>query len=278
MSVLRTYEFETPRPVELVVETDQGTVRVTATDTTETRIRVVGADARETSVEQADGRIEITAPRRRRGFLSGAPGSLDVEVELPAGSDAAIRTGSADVTLEGALRRLQVRTGSGGVRVEQLTGPGRVETGSGDVRVQQAAGELQVKTGSGDLEVTRAAGALAVSAGSGDVVLDAVEGPVMVKTGTGDLLIRAAHADVSMTTGSGDLAIGSAHRGRLQARGASGDVRIGIPLGVPVWTDLSTVTGSIRSEVRGTGAPAEGADHVELRATSVSGDIVLVEA
>ncbi|WP_122818991.1 DUF4097 family beta strand repeat-containing protein [Nocardioides pantholopis] len=278
MSVSRTYEFQTPHPAELVVEVDQGTVRVAAADTAETRVRVAGADARETTVEQTDGRIEVTAPPRRSGFLSGAPLPLEVEIELPTGSDAAIRTGSADVTVEGAVRRLQVRTGSGGVRVERLTGPGQVETGSGDVRVGHAAGDLQVKTGSGDTEVTHAAGALAVSAGSGDVVLDAVEGPVMVKTGTGDLLIRAVHADVSMTTGSGDLAIGSAHRGRLQARAASGDVRIGIPPGVPVWTDLSTVTGSIRSEVRGTGAPAEGADHVELRATSVSGDIMLVEA
>ena len=61
------------------------------------------------------------------------------------------------------------------------------------------------------------------------------------------------------------------------AKGASGDVRVGIPSGLPVWTDLSTVSGSIRSSLEGAGQPAEGQDHVELRAKTVSGDIVLTQ-
>ena len=71
--------------------------------------------------------------------------------------------------------------------------------------------------------------------------------------------------------------IGSANRGRLTAKGASGDVHVGIPAGVPVWTDISTVSGEIRSNLHGAGEPGEGADHVELRAKTVSGDIVLTE-
>ena len=47
--------------------------------------------------------------------------------------------------------------------------------------------------------------------------------------------------------------------------------------GIPVWTDISTLSGSIRSNLRGAGEPAEGADHVEVRAKTVSGDIVLTE-
>ena len=42
-----------------------------------------------------------------------------------------------------------------------------------------------------------------------------------------------------------------------------------------MWTDISTVSGAIRSNLEGAGEPAEGADHVELRAKTVSGDIVL---
>jgi hypothetical protein len=76
-------------------------------------------------------------------------------------------------------------------------------------------------------------------------------------------------------TGSGDLVVGTARRGKFSMKGASGDVRIGIPAGTPVWTDLSTVTGAIHSNLEGVGQPAEGADHVELRVKNVSGDIVL---
>jgi hypothetical protein len=61
-------------------------------------------------------------------------------------------------------------------------------------------------------------------------------------------------------------------------KGASGDVTVGVPAGVPVWTDISTVTGAIRSQLPHAGQPAEGADHVEVRAKTVSGDIVLTQA
>jgi hypothetical protein len=63
----------------------------------------------------------------------------------------------------------------------------------------------------------------------------------------------------------------------MTAKGASGDVHIGVPAGVPVWTDISTVSGEIRSTLRGAGQPQDGADHVEVRAKVVSGDIVLTQ-
>ena len=60
-------------------------------------------------------------------------------------------------------------------------------------------------------------------------------------------------------------------------KGASGDVKVGVPAGVPVWTDVSTITGDIRSSLQSAGEPTEGADHVELRAKTVSGDIVVTQ-
>lgn len=278
MGTVRTHEFETHRPVELVVETQKGAVRVTATEITQTLVRITGADAREVLVEQDEERIEVIGPRRRTGFFGGNDSALHVEVEVPVGSSTAVRTGSADVALAGPLHTVQVRTGSGDVVVERTDGPALLETGSGDLRLAEVLGELRVKTGSGDVHVDRAASAVVISSGSGDVTVGSTDGPAVVKTGSGSLRIRESGDDVTLTTGSGDLAVGAARRGRLSSKGASGDVRVGIPPGVPVWTDISTLTGTIRSEVRGTGQPVEGADHVELRATTVSGDIVLVEA
>jgi hypothetical protein len=50
---------------------------------------------------------------------------------------------------------------------------------------------------------------------------------------------------------------------------------VGIPSGVPVWTDVSTLTGSVTSNLVGAGEPAEGQPYVELRAKTVSGDVRL---
>ena len=81
-----------------------------------------------------------------------------------------------------------------------------------------------------------------------------------------------------MTTGSGDTVIRTATRGRITSKGASGDVRIGVPAGTPVWTDITTVSGTVRSGLEGVGEPEPGADYVEVRATTVSGDVHLIPA
>ena len=270
------YFFETTEPVDLQVETGKGTVQVTCTDTTETKIVVEGRDADETRVEQHGSRIEVIAPRHRGGFFGG-DSELHVTASVPTASNLAVRTGSADVTVEGDAGSVAVKSGSGDVQIATSRGASLVETGSGDVQVQHAQSELRVKSGSGDVRVGHGDGAVAISTGSGDVEMGTTKSAAVVKTGSGDLRVGESHDDVSLSTGSGDFVIDHVHRGRLSAKGASGDIRVGIPAGLPVWTDLTTVSGSIRSSLEGGGQPAEGQDHVELRAKTVSGDIVLTQ-
>jgi DUF4097 and DUF4098 domain-containing protein YvlB len=270
------YHFETHRPVSLFVEIGRGSVKVVATDTTESSVEVSGRDAESVRVEQAGDQISVMAPKQRSGFLAG-DSRLDVTVTVPTDSDLAVRTGSAGITVDGVVATSQLRSGSGDVRVDTLGGPAVIETGSGDIRVDEARSELRIKSGSGDINVGHAGSSVAVSTGSGDVEIGTSSGPTAVKTGSGNLEVAEARADVSLTTGSGDLVVRKAHRGRFTAKGASGDVRLGIPAGVPVWTDISTVSGAIRSNLHGAGQPEEGADHIEVRAKTVSGDVVLTE-
>ena len=125
------------------------------------------------------------------------------------------------------------------------------------------------------MRVDHAEGDVVVSTGSGDVRVGESRATVSTKSGSGNLSVGDAGSDIVFTTGSGDLVVETLRRGRLTSKGASGDVRIGIPAGVPVWTDLSTVSGAIHSTLEGAGQPEPGADHVELRIKTVSGDVVL---
>lgn len=270
------YHFETHRPVGLFVEIGRGSVRVLATDTTESSVEVTGRDAESVRVEQSGDQISVVAPKQRSGFLAG-DSRLDVTVTVPTDSDLAVRTGSADISVDGVVATAQVRSGSGDVQVETFGGPAVVETGSGSIRVNEARSELRIKSGSGDVDLGHTGSSLVVSTGSGDVEIGTSDGPSVVKTGSGDLKVVDARSDVALTTGSGDLVIDKALRGRISMKGASGDVRLGIPAGVPVWTDISTVSGEIHSNLNGGGRPEEGADHVEVRAKTVSGDVVLTE-
>ena len=266
------YHFETPSPVNLVVEISKGNVHVECIETSASVVTVEGKNADDVVVEQRGDTITVIEPGRGRIFGDNA---LRVDITVPDTSNPAVRTGSADIQIEGRAGHAQLRSGSGDCTVDALEGHLLVETGSGEIRVDDVHGDLKVKSGSGDVEVGEAGGTASISTGSGDVSVENTYGSTVIKTGSGDLSIGAAHADTSFSTGSGDVSIDLVERGRLTIKGASGDVSIGVRAGVPVWTDVTTVSGTIRSDLQGAGQPQEGQDHIELRAKTVSGDIAL---
>ncbi|QIX25349.1 DUF4097 domain-containing protein [Nocardioides sp. JQ2195] len=269
------HTFETPHPVELYVELGRGNLSVTTGDTTQTTVTLSGKGADEVAVEQSGNSIAVIAPRDRAGFFGSNEPRLDVTVTIPDGSEVVTKTGSADQSLHGRYALAQLKAGSGDVRVEEVTGHLAVNTGSGDITVRACGGDLRVKSGSGDVEVVHAASHAGVSTGSGNISLGHTEGAVLVKSGSGDLGIRLASGDVTAQTASGDVTVQELRRGNLTSKNASGDIRVGIPAGIPVWTDVNTVTGRIASDLAGAGQPTGDQDHIELRATTVSGDINL---
>jgi Putative adhesin len=271
------HTFDTPEPVDLYVELSSGTLVTQAAATDSTHVEISGPRAEEFDVRQ-DGRgISVIAPRSRLGF--GGRDEHVVRVTLPTGSDLATRLGSADTEATGSYGTVKIKSGSGEVSLESADGPVIVESGSGDVTCEEVRGDLRIKSGSGDVELGEVHGTAGISTGSGDVRIGHPGGRAVLKTGSGDLRVRRLETDIALTTASGDLVIDQASSGAITAKSASGDVMVGIPQGTPVWTDLNTVTGTISSRLQsGVGQPADGQDHVELRATTVSGDILLRQA
>ncbi|MDT9593357.1 DUF4097 family beta strand repeat-containing protein [Nocardioides zeae] len=285
------HTFDTPGPLDVYVELGAGSLTLAASDTTTTTIALTGAGADDTTVELDGGDLRVLAPKSS-GFL-GRNREVHARLGVPAGSRLAARCGSASVSATGPLARTGIDTGSGDITVaetgvDSLLGAGsgdvtvahasgrlEVAVGSGDVRVDAAAAELLVKTGSGDVRVGEVAGDLVVRTGSGDADLGVVAGASKVRTGSGTLRLRRAGGDVEFASGSGDAVVEHLPQGALTARTASGDVRCDVPSGTPVWTDVSTVSGRIDNQLEQLGAPAEGQPHVEVRATTVSGGVVL---
>ncbi|MDQ6523069.1 DUF4097 family beta strand repeat-containing protein [Nocardioides sp. LHD-245] len=268
--------LETPGPVKLHVENGRGRIVVRAADQATTDITVTGARADEVRVTQDHRRVAVRAPRPRGGIFGGGD-ELHIEVVVPLDSDLDARSGSASITAGGRFMTARLKSGSGVVTLDQARTV-VVETGSGDISVAEVEGDVRVRTGSGAVDLGRLARTATVSTGSGDVCLGQALGTVVVKTGSGDLEVGESRADVTSKTGSGDVVVRTAHRGRIQVKGASTRVHVGIPAGTPVWTDVTTVTGRVSSTLPPVGRPEPGADHVELRATTVSGDIALVPA
>ena len=266
------YRFDTPGQARLSAMLGPGTINVRASDRDTTDVVITGPDAEQTRVEERGGAIAIVAPRQRGLF---GRGGIDVTVDLPSGSDLKIKTGSAEVTVTGDLGAVMVQTGSGAIDVEHCDVT-VLETGSGRIQVGDTDGDVRIKSGSGDVSIGAAARTVVASIGSGDVEIGSAPGTVHVKSGSGDLRVHHASGDITLTTGSGDLEVDTITKGRVSGKGGSGDIRVGVPAGVPVWTDVSTMSGRINSTLPRLGEPAPGQEHVEVRVHSGSGDVTLV--
>ncbi len=277
------YEFSTPNPVRLRLELGSGEVEIDATDTARTTVdlrashdeasRQALADVR---VEQRGDDIIVEAPRRS-SFLRRGP-HLHVRIEVPQQSQLDARLDSAELTTSGRLTDARVKSGSGNVRLDTVTEDTDVKSGSGDVEIERAGCSSKVQSGSGDVRIRSAGGTVTVGTGSGDVDVEHVDGATQLNSGSGDLRLGDASSDVTLNSASGDQRIGRVARGRLRSNSASGDVHVGIADDTAAWLSVNSLSGTVHSELDGSGPPAEGEDSVEVRINTVSGDITLVRA
>ncbi len=267
--------YETPGPVELYVELGAGDVTVRATGTATSTVEVLGPRAGEFTVEQRGTHLVVVPPR---GRFFGSIEPHTVRIEVPDGSGLTGKLGSADLHAAGAYGIVRLKTGSGDVEVDESASAVVIESGSGDIRGHRLGGDVRIKSGSGDVAVDSLGATTGISTGSGDVQLGEVGRRTVVKTGSGDLRVRRSRSALSLTTASGDVVVGAAPAGTLTIRNVSGDVRLGVPAGTPVWTDISSVSGRVASNLASAGKPSEGQAYLEVRATTVSGDVVLEQA
>ncbi len=269
------HEFGADGPQRVHVELQSGDVEVAAVEDPVLVVDVEGDRAEEVQVERTDAGLAVIGPRRT-GFFSTDSGCR-VRLRVPLDSDLTTKLGSAGLTTRGRLGTAHLATGSGDIDLDDVR-VASVRSGSGDVGIGTVQADADVKAGSGDVRVRSVGGAARVVTGSGRVEIGEGRGALSLKSGSGDLVVAAAAADASLTTASGDLAVGRVDRGKVQLRNVSGDIRLGVAPGIPVWTDVQSTTGRVHSALPPVGPPREGQEYVEVRAHSVSGDIHLGQA
>lgn len=270
------YTFETPHLPELTIEIGSGRVEIMAGETNgRTLVTVTGKGSQETTVEQHGKAISVIGPRSRDGWFSfGGSSHLDVRISAPRGSALTTKLGSADLVASGALGDCSLRSGSGDNQLEDV-GALDSTSGSGSLEVVTVHGDAAVRSGSGDIRISSVTGDVQSVTGSGDLVLGTAQGAATAKSGSGDVRIDESGQGAGVTTASGDVTVGRLTGGGVEARTASGDISVQVSAGLPVWTDIHSLSGDVRSALQSLGQPAEGDPYVELRLRSVSGDIAV---
>jgi hypothetical protein len=214
-------KFDTPTPIAAVLDIRAGRVRLIAADRTDTTVEVLPVDpdksrdiktAEQTIITYADGALRIHTPEPKNQLI-GPSGSVEVTVQLPAGSRIEAKADSAelnsvgrlgDLTFDGAYRRIKIDEAAsvrlvavdGDVEVGRLNGPAEITTARGDIRIAEAVGGTVVlRTQSGNISVAAAAGvSAALDAGTSSSRIH----NALKNDGTAEL-------DIHATTPDGDI-------------------------------------------------------------------------
>ena len=177
-------KFATTAPIAAVVAVPAGQLRFIAADradvTVEVRPSNVGRSkdvkaTEETSVSFADGVLRVAAPEARNQ-LFGASGSVEVTVQLPAGSSLDVKAAAADLRGVGRLGDVVFEAAQGPVKLDEA-GDVRVVLQDGGIAVGRLNGSAALTTARGDLNVAEAVrGSLVLDTKAGSITVGAARG------------------------------------------------------------------------------------------------------
>jgi DUF4097 and DUF4098 domain-containing protein YvlB len=277
--------YQTPEPISVALELGVGSVRITASDRTDTVVEVRPSDEADESDVQAaaqvrvgytNGTLQVTGPKARAFDFSRKTRSVAVSIELPSGSQVSAHLQLGDVNCAGRIGECRIKT-TGNVWLDR-TGPLRLHTGAGRVTASGIAGNAEISTGTGKIQLGEIAGTAVVKNSNGDTTIDAVGGDVRVRNANGDIIVDRAGAGVDAKTANGHIRLGEVARGSVVLATAAGDLEIGIADGTAAWLEVNTGFGHVRNQMDNAARPEEADETVEVRGRTSYGDITIHRA
>ena len=247
----RDQTFAVGQHVALDIELPAGSVLLTAGESGTVSVSVDGSTPDAVDITQIGDSIAIRAKRRGR--------SARLAVAVPVGTDVHVKGASVDIVARGALGALRVRSASGDVRADDVV-RADVTLASGDTRLEIVRDGADFRATSGDISLGRVGGRLSASLASGDMSIDELAGDGEIETASGDVVVRRY-------TG-----------GSVGVRTVSGDVRLGLPTGIRVQPEISTLSGKVVLPTPADGPAGGERRTVKLRLRTVSGDIRIERA
>jgi hypothetical protein len=275
--------FDTPEPITATIDLAVGDVRISAGDRGDTIVEVHPSDASNeddvkaaelTRVEHGSEHVVVKAPKLRSGLSRRGGGSIDVTIELPAGSEVHGAAGSADFRCDGRLGDCRIKTGLGHIRVERA-GTLSLKSGIGDITVEHATRDAEITTASGEVRLHELDGSAVIKNSNGDTWVGVAGGDLRISAANGRIAVDVAHASVVAKSANGDVRLGDVARGSVVLETNLGDLEVGIREGSAAWLDVSSTAGKVHNALDAAGAPESSAQTVEVRARTSVGDVVI---
>ena len=231
-------------------------------------------DAGQTRVERTPTGLLIRAPRPRGLGVLGKPGSVDVTIELPAGSSLHGDSSVAAFHGAGRLGEVTIKTSVGDVDLDQ-TGRLDLSTGAGAITVARVGGDAEVSTGTGRIRLGQIDGAAVVKNSNGGTRIDAVAGDLRISAGNGDLTVGRADGNVTADAAHGEIRIGQVSRGTAAIKTGFGEIELGLRAGTAAHLDLFTSFGRVRNTLNSADTPDPAGAPLAVLARTSHGDITI---
>lgn len=254
--------FETPEPISVRIQVGDGSIRLVATERSDTLVEVRPRDgarnsdawaAEHTRVDFRDG--ELTIAGAKRGLPRFRGGAVDIEIALPSRSRLHASLGSADVRAVGEFADVRFASASGNIEVDKVIGKAKATNSSGSITVHTAEGKVSAATASGAVSVGELDGDLKFRAASGSLTVDTLRGRVRSSTASGSTTVVAAV------------------RGAVSVHTSSGEVTVGVVEGTAVRLDIVTRSGVVTNLLQPTDGPEQGDETLHLEVRSASGGV-----
>jgi hypothetical protein len=273
--------FDTPDPITADIQIYLGQVRVHASDRADTVVEVRPSDpsseasvqaAERTIVEFSAGRLLVKDPKPKAlRYLLPWRGSIDVTIELPAGSRVETQ-GAADLIAIGPLGQTVLHSSYGDQRLEE-TGPLEVKASNGDISVDRVTGPAEVTTSTGAIRIGTIDGPGTLKASTGAITLGEATGDLQLKTAHGDITVGRVLADLTAKTAHGGIRIDTAVSGTMHLETGYGKVGVGIAEGTAAWLDLHSKNGVVRNALDAAEGPETTDTVVEVHVNTNWGDV-----
>lgn len=277
--------FDTPEPICLTVDLGVGDVKVAATDRIDTSVDVCPSDrSREADIKAAErsridfakGRLWVKVQDERHmvhEWIRRA-GSVDVKIEVPAGSHVRLSAAAAAFRSEGRLGECSIRSGTGDIWLER-TGSLHLIASGGDVAVGRADGIILVNVGYGAVRIHEVHGTAVIKTSNGDSWVGVATGDLRLRAANGSVFIDQSHAAVEAKVANGNIQLAEVVCGSAVLETGAGRVEIGIREGTIARLDVRTRCGTVSNTLATADGP-DGADKVgAVRARTSYGDIVI---
>jgi hypothetical protein len=275
--------FDTPGPITATIDVVAGDVRINAGDRSTTSVTVDPTDASNdedrkaaelTRVEYANGRLLVKAPKLRSWLPRSRGGSVDVTIEVPAGSRVYGGAALADFASDGPLGECRIKTGIGHIRLERAETLS-LKTGIGDIGVDRATGHAEITAGSGEVRVRQLDSSAVIKNSNGDTWVGLASGDLRVGAANGSIAVDSCQASLVAKSANGDVRLGEAVRSSVVLETKLGNLEIGIPEGIAAWLDVRAAAGRVHNALDAAEAPEPSAETVEVRARTAAGDVVI---